>query len=97
RRRGDGRVTLGDEALLPVQPLNLPGAEREQDKKGGAREERGPDDPSGGREGGGHHRRHGAASRPKARWRYCSAMRPALKRRSMATLPTRTKGVHSKR
>jgi hypothetical protein len=95
--RGDGGMARGDEPFLPVETLHLPRAEAEENEKGASGKDGRPDDRSVERQHDGHCFYQREVPRPSARCRYCSAIKPALKRRNMTMLPTRTKGVQSKR
>ena len=95
RRRDGGRrqprLALGDQALLPVQALDLPHAEadaEEDDRDGEQRRPEARAKPA---------LLHAAGGLCSRSWRYCRAMRPAFKGRIMAIAPTRISGVHNSR
>src|SRR5208282_1227491 len=85
RRSVERFVALGDERLLPAEPFDLPEAQAEQQQETQRRPEGGPEQPP----------FHGFASRPKARWRYCSAISPAFIGLSSRMEPASVTGVHS--
>src|SRR6185437_2611806 len=92
RRRGDGGMALGDQALFPEQALDLPGAEPEQDEERTGRPNAWPERRAAAARGG---PRPAQPGPPSARWRYWSAMKPALNGRNRAIAPISTTGVHS--
>src|SRR6185437_8677726 len=87
-RRRDRGCARGDQPFLPVQPLELPDPEPDKNQEGGQRHHRRPEGGTEASDAHGH-------LPPRARWRYCSAMRPALSGRSSRMAPTKVVGSQS--